>query len=218
MTEARTVASIAGRNARNHRRQHSATLDDVAQAARRLGLRWSAGKVGDFEGGRVSPTVPTLFTVCAALGEATGSSVSLAQLLDAQTPVEVNESLIVPATAFREAFSSEPVTVRSMSAADNSQRATSLLESLRDLPEWAGELDAQVWRRVEAGSGDAELKLARSLGVPPVHVVAASALLWGRSLTQERDRRAGDGANAQRRGIISRTLGNEIRTVLNGDD
>ena len=65
-------------------------------------------------------------------------------------------------------------------------------------------------------SGEAEERAAKSLDVELYEVAAASAYLWGKTLSDERDARAGEGASAQKRGRITRQLMDELRTALDG--
>jgi hypothetical protein len=44
-------------------------------------LPWTSGRVGDFEAGRTAPSLPTLIAAAAALGDAIGRPVSLAELV-----------------------------------------------------------------------------------------------------------------------------------------
>ena len=55
----------------------------------------------------------------------------------------------------------------------------------------------------------------KRLGVEPFTGAAAMVNLWGRSFVAERDHRAGPGANAQRRGQISRHLQAELQELIN---
>lgn len=43
------------------------TQDELARYARRIGLRWTASSVGDFEAGRSAPTFATVLAVTLAL-------------------------------------------------------------------------------------------------------------------------------------------------------
>ena len=93
-------------------------------------------------------------------------------------------------------------------------------EILKLLPE-LGKVEMPVMLQVERQSGEAELKMARALGVDRWLVDLASAARWGRTLAAERDDRAGTDANAQKRGRITRELKAELeatlRAVLDGD-
>lgn len=68
-------------------------------------------------------------------------------------------------------------------------------------------------------SGLAEQRLAKTLGISAGRLADASAQLWGATFSDERDRRAGVGANQQKRGAISRELRAELEKALaDGDD
>ena len=65
----------------------------MARAAQRYGLPWTSGRVGDFESGRTAPSLPTLVAAAAALGEAIGRPVSLAELVTGKGQVHINDQL-----------------------------------------------------------------------------------------------------------------------------
>lgn len=71
---------------------------------------------------------------------------------------------------------------------------------------------------VQQHAGETEARIAKALGKPASVIAEVSAHLWGRTLSAERDRRAGENANAQDRGRITRQLRAEIQAVLDGDD
>jgi hypothetical protein len=58
---------------------------------------------------------------------------------------------------------------------------------------------------------EADIRIGRSLGWSREWTAGMMAARWGHPLSIERDRRAGPGANAQRRGQISRALKNELK-------
>jgi len=73
------------------------------------------------------------------------------------------------------------------------------------------------------GIGDAERHAARRLGVPAEQVARAAVALWGRPLSEERDRRLADpppDLSARRlqalRGHVTRDLMSELQPVLRG--
>lgn len=74
----------------------------------------------------------------------------------------------------------------------------------------------EIWGIVTAGvHQEAERQLARALGLSVSDVAALSAKLWQRTLTDERERRLGEGGDsgpprARRRGHITRELKREI--------
>lgn len=69
---------------------------------------------------------------------------------------------------------------------------------------------ADVRRR----SGLAEYRLAKQLGMSDQVLATNSFLLWQSTFSEERDRRAGAGANQQKKGRISRELRAELEEAL----
>ena len=66
---------------------------------------------------------------------------------------------------------------------------------------------------------DSGIRMCKSIGVDLATGAAAMDKLLGRPFSAERDRRAEAGANAQRKGQISRQLKVELLKVVNdGDD
>jgi hypothetical protein len=80
-------------------------------------------------------------------------------------------------------------------------------------------LQRQLWADVDGGRQFGEVLCDRvRLGLHGESFAALSAYLWGRTLSAERDRRAGAGANKQDRGRITRRLKAEMKAVLDGKD
>ena len=68
-------------------------------------------------------------------------------------------------------------------------------------------------------SGLTQYRLAQRLGIGPDFLAAKSFNLWGRTFSEERDRRAGPKANQQKRGRVSRELRAELEIALaDGND
>jgi hypothetical protein len=84
---------------------------------------------------------------------------------------------------------------------------------------WARGIDPKVIARVLGDFVETDQRLCKRIGVEPQIGAAAMAMLWRLTFTAERDRRAGDDANAQRRGQISRGLQAELeKRITDGDD
>ena len=84
------------------------------------------------------------------------------------------------------------------------------------VPHWA---DPKLQVRVLSDFLEADERICRSMGVGRDIGAAAMAKLWKRTFVTERDRRAGPGANAQRRGQVSRQLKAELEEALrDGND
>jgi len=224
MSRTESASTIIGRNAKALRIAAGATAEDVAREVRNLGLNWGTARVSALESGQVAPSLPTVFALVHALTTITGSTVTVPMLLNSDAYVEVG-SVGIRSSTFGEVFNGTPRTLRVKDFADASERikrAHSQFDKNRAdiaaLPERLQSIDLGKFATVEAAAGDAERKLASSLGVPKSHVLAAITYLWDGPFIDERDRRAGPDANAQRRGIVSRSMKSEIEGVLHGDD
>lgn len=224
MTETESVGTIVGRNARALRESVNATTEDVASAVRAAGLRWDTSRVSALESGRVSPTAPTLFALSQAFSEVTGTAVTVAQLLHSDGFAEIGD-VGIRAQRLVEAFSGKVVHLRIQDYADSQDRVTHAVDVAREttrdlsmLPNSLRDVKGADLARVERQAGDAERKAAAAMGIPTLHLNAASAWLWHQSFSRERDERAGPNANAQRRGIVSRALKAEIQELLDGND
>jgi transcriptional regulator with XRE-family HTH domain len=200
------MAEIAGRNARALRQNAGATLEDLAQAARSYGLHWSTGSVGSFESGRtVGVNLENLLAVAAALGDVIGHPITVADLFAGKGDVAINDKLTVPLARLRTILSGEVVIPPSVKLAGATFEAVGTVRYSVNPA-----LYQRVWRDLREG----DERICKSLGVEPHVGAAAMAKLWRRTFVAERDRRAGPGANAQKRGRVSRQLKAELQEVL----
>jgi len=82
--------------------------------------------------------------------------------------------------------------------------------------------DPMILVRVYRSAGATEERIRKSLGISAMLLARATASLWKRTFSQERDRRAGAGANAQKRGQITRQMRAELDAAIeaakHGDD
>lgn len=79
--EATTYAQAVGTFVRAYRQQHAITLESIARRGRDLGATWSLSSVQAIEAGKASPTLPTLLTLALVLGDLSGKSLTLVDLL-----------------------------------------------------------------------------------------------------------------------------------------
>ncbi|MFC9549843.1 hypothetical protein ACFTWF_03235 [Rhodococcus sp. NPDC056960] len=187
------LAVVIGRNAR--RLRGSLPMEAVAKNAKRAGLSWNTGRVTDLEKGRVSPTVPTLFALTLALTDATGVDVGIVDLIQSEQPIELTPEWIVTTAALAAWLTGE------RRAFDGAQYMDALAHYQRH-------------RAPRPEAGLAEERAAKGLNISIEDLGRHAEQLWGRSLAEERDRRAGPEANAQRRGIVTRQLTSEIATAI----
>ena len=163
-----------GAQVRQLREAAGATQDELARAVSRAGLSWSRARLGQVEAGEGGPDLAAMVAVAAALTELAGKPIRLADLLP---DVGVSEELLL----LRDALSGEPV-----------RRPSPVIGNVPD-------------PRLEPGWGQVEDHVARQLGLGSEAVVLAVAQqLLGRSGSEERDHRAGDGATPQKRGRVAR--------------
>lgn len=211
---AKSVAEVAGNNARTLRRDTGATLEDVTRAIRSCGLRWSTGSIGDLESGRAAPSVATLFTVAAALGDVIGHPVSLAELFAGDGDVQINDNWSVPLSALRDALSGKPVPRAPKLTGKGGLTTTAVGIHTSRFPKWARDVDVQLVARVLGDFAESDTRMCNRIGVEPDVGAAAMAKLWGRTFVVERDDRAGPDANAQRLGQISRRLRVDLEKII----
>jgi hypothetical protein len=221
------LSEIVGLNARRIRTDAGATLDDVAKAARGQGLTgWTVARVSDLEHGRVSPTVPTLVAVCLALGDIRHSPMTLAELLAYDGPVAINGNRSVGGAVLGRFLDGEPVELPAQDEpvlpdldidafADSIQQ---LATSMGQIPVVLAAAGSRMMLGVHGRSGEAEQRMAKALGVDLMTVSVASSYLYRATASEERDRRAGADATAQKRGRIAREIQAELRAVLDGTD
>lgn len=180
---------VLGNSAREIRLQAGAHLEDVSRAAKRNGLPWTIGRVGDLESGRVELKLETLLSLALVYGEVLGKPVALADLLAHDGPVMINGREIDSLTG---AVSGAPVQISA------GQREHDELNRADTLP----------------APALADRRAAKSLGIEADVLMRAAQQLWGHPLSVERDRVAGAGANVSERGSVTRSLQAQIRELL----
>jgi transcriptional regulator with XRE-family HTH domain len=209
--ERTALAGVVGSNCRRLRGDAGVTRNELAKHARAQGLRWTDSKVGDFEAGRTSPTLATVLAISVALSYATRTDVTLAELMADDGFVVINDQLAIKGSKLAGAARGEPWRL------DKDDTFASLLVEIDD------QLSKGKQRNdvadVLARSGLDEDRLAKRLNITVEELAALSFGLWQRSMSDERDRRAGTDANAQKRGRISRVLQTELeRVIADGKD
>jgi transcriptional regulator with XRE-family HTH domain len=202
------IAEVVGANARALRRDAEITAERFAYEATSVGLPWTTGRVGDFEHGRIPPDLSTIYAAAVALGRLISRPVTLAELLATDSPVDVNDTLTIGATALL----GEIVPVRGRLGGKGTLSATAV--PVRARLGGKGSLSATADPVLET-----DYRMCRNIGVDRKTGVAAMLRLWGRPFSAERDHRAGPDANAQRRGIVARALKAELKkAIADGDD
>jgi transcriptional regulator with XRE-family HTH domain len=229
MTETTWLAAVIGANARRVRLTAGATLEQVARAARANGLKWSSGKVGDLESGRVAPSLATIVPLAMALQEATSTPVTIAELVVSDGYVRLNSDMAIKGKALAKVLSSEtapfslPVSNFKEESEDVARRMRDgiavILEDISGTEGWESiphlrDVRAGDFRKNRHRFSETERRLAKELAEPYARICFESLHLWGKSFTEERDARAGKDANAQKRGIVARALKKELKASI----
>jgi transcriptional regulator with XRE-family HTH domain len=206
-----SVAQVIGRNAYDLRRGAGIKLEDFAREARLCGLPWSSGRVGDFESGRVTATLPTIYTVALVLTRLTAKPVTLADLFAGSGDVQINDAVTVPAAALADAMAGKPVTGSPVAA----EQPTEKTSPWKRLPlRLRREVNVFDWLEVKGNLRDTDKRLCRELDIDYDLGAAFMTKLWGQTYIARRDELAGPRANAQRRGQISRQLKTDLEKVI----
>jgi hypothetical protein len=195
--EPESLAVVMGRHCKRIRTEIGARQDDLAAAARVVGLKWTGAKVSDFEAGRWTSSFEAVLSVSLALGlaasvEGKDRAVTLADLVGDEGSITLTDEVTVPASVISK-------------VCRGGRWETSMSEP--------GGVPGLLAR-----SGLAEDRLAKRLNITRERLAETCWRLWQRSFTEERDRRAGRDANAQRRGQVARTLQAELERQLEDDD
>lgn len=222
--EARSLAEVVGINAR--RLRGDATSDELAKAARAEGLNWGTGRISDLEHGRVSPTLSMLVALAHALRSVHGRPVRLADLVRHDGFITLTRELTITSAALQRFLDGQDVSIKVKDVPHGPELKQRMREALDShakcsgvkLPPAVDEVRTDLVEQVFRQSGEAEARIAKSLGLHGEDFAAVSAYLWGHTLSAERDRRVGPGANAQDKGRVTRNLKAEVGAVLDGDD
>lgn len=213
------VASVVGANCRRLRESAGVTQNGLAKNARDVGLRWTASKVRDFESGRNAPTFATVLAAAVALTHATGRNVSLAELVRDDGYVVLTDALKVRGDKLASVLDGMDWDLR---ARDTSRKVdpqviagafAKLAADSARFPQLS-DVPARDMLALQARAGLDEERMAKRLGVSAYTLAAASARLWNATASEERDRRVGPAANAQRRGHATRAIEQELRGFL----
>lgn len=208
-----SIAEVIGANTRRIRGEHRA--EDLAKAARKVGLNWNTGRVSELEAGRVSPTIPTIIALLAALRTLTNRSVRLDELLQHDGPIQLNDKLRLPPAKLLDALSNNDFQLRARDLGVSADEVRANVAAGR-----YGDVDLDLIIQAESAAGLAEERMAKDLGVRTGTIAHAAVYLWHKTFSEERAQRAGPDANAQKLGQVTRRMKAELRAALDevGDD
>lgn len=219
-----TFRALVASNVSRLREAARVPVEEIVQAAHAVGMEWTAAWLRGVEQGQKPLSGEDLIAMPIVLSAALAHRVTLADLLLGDDPVvwrtESRQSPVA-AAYLREIVTGSPLRRHFTEAA---QDATALLmasnaaavEKMRTVREAnLSDVDVRTLGRAEAGAGTAESRLARRLNVPEIIVIAASASLWGRSLSDERDALVRANGTKQSLATITRRLTHEVTKRIN---
>lgn len=228
-----SLAEVVGGNCKRIREAAGLKQDELARHARDAGLRWDAAKVGRFESGSVAPTFGTVIAVTLALSRAVDGPVTLADLVQFDGNVTLTRpgvpdplGAVIAGVCRGEQWPQDPVQIY---GADEFTEDELIKQRVHDevvkratleiSRAQANAIAAVVVAATVQRSGLAEDRLAQRLKISADRLALLSSRLWQHTFSEERDRRAGPEANAQKRGQVARALQAELEKELaNGDD
>jgi transcriptional regulator with XRE-family HTH domain len=186
------IAAVLGANCRRIRTAADVTQDELARAARQLGLKWTASKVRDFEAGRTAPTFATVLALTAALDSvANGEPVRLADVVNLDGGVTITEDFC-------------PSGNRLANYCSGGSWEHGLALDPDTVLDWPGLTEERI---------------AAGLGISTGQLCDVSLKLWKTSFSAHRDHIAGPDANPQRKGQVSRQLRAELaKAITDGND
>jgi DNA-binding XRE family transcriptional regulator len=203
-----TVDQAIGQRLRELRDEHGLRQDQVARAARQVGLGWTQSTVAAIERGNRALSLGEWFllpTVIGFAGGITGYWPKLAELLPASGRV----ALSAETTADVDVLLAELAGQLDHDSRTLGDYDTPFIRQLNEgtrrwlakvkrelLPLWPGMTLGGAQDAQEAARGDAERKAARKLGVDAMNLSVAAHGRYGRSFTEERDARVAEQAPA----------------------
>lgn len=165
----------------------------------------------------MAPNLATLCAFCLALIDAGCKEATFPKLLRSLPPIRINDSLLLWDDNLMKLLSGHRIAKQQRPEGTRNDDDHNLLTP----EEWLiaqkfpvdGD-DPMILMRVYRSAGATEERIRKSLGIPPMLLATATASLWKRTFSQERDRRAGAGANAQKRGQVTRQMRAELEAAI----
>jgi len=201
---------------RRARERSGQRQEDVAAQARMWGLSWTPATVAAIETGRRHVSAVELLLLPFALRTGGTRPIALPDLL-----ADLGDVQLTPESATR----GEALALLARGDSTGAQvqcrwDAPAISFPLRNPAEFeiyykrSGLTAKEAQEAVHEGYGEAERHAGYRFGVNGFAVALAARMLWGRSLTTERDARADPHASPQARGRITRQLFDELAPIV----
>lgn len=199
--DSRPLRQVIGEAVRRVREAAGARQDDVARTARLYGLAWDHSRVAALERGEKAVGIEELVTLLMILTDVCNHPVTISELIPNDANIRLTDSVSTDGITFRGMLAGQTVSFVS--------RRAMVDEITRRV------MDAFEERGVP---GVAEERAARRLGISTATLTTATRDLWGRTLTEERDRVVAERADTDDdpgrlralRGRVTRQLVDEL--------
>lgn len=218
-----TYQDVFRENLRHLRAERGWRQDDLALASRAIGLRWTQATVAAIETNRRQVSLGEMWHMQTIL------NVPFSRLFETDSSFVNVEGVSVPTdelqkwvrgeAVFRPTSTTRPESPESVGAiimTMSPARAKGLARKFGVPTE-----EEDLRRYALASQMDAEIKAARNLNTNSFEIAVAAFSLWGRGLTDERDRLVdedeGNGGVRARRGWVTRRLLEELEERLRSD-
>lgn len=208
------LQSVITDNMRRIRRERGVLQEDVAMAARWVGVMWSSTTVAQIESGTRQLSLDEFLLLPLILHCKIGD---LLAVEDQNQPVKLGYNTILDPEAVAELVSSKGPQLKDDQIPMLPGLEEKLDPKIKEAISFSGlEPTLLSYLKVREGArGEAERKAAQTLKFSAVEITALAIRLWSRSLTEERDARAQEQASEGKekravRGHITRALLQEI--------
>lgn len=207
------LQSVITGNMRRIRRERKVLQEDVAMAARWVGVMWSSTTVAQIESGTRQLSLDEFLLLPLILRCKISDLVAVE---DKEQPVKLGFNTILDPEAVAELVSAKGPQLRDDQIPMLPGLEEKLEKKIKDAIKFSGlEPTLLSYLKVREGArGEAERKAAQAMKFPAVEITALALREWGRSLTEERDYRAEQQASE---GKDKRAVRGHVTRILLGD-
>jgi hypothetical protein len=171
--------------------------------------------VRELENGDLPISASLMVVLADLLGEVRGHPVALADLTVGSESIQISAGTSVEGPALHSFYEGVPVELEQLSA---TAQVSAIFDSFTDeiSHPWPPGTKMGTIRAQRHDVSLAEQRASKALRISAVGAATWARHLWGQSLDDERDRRAGASATAQAKGRTTRDLIQELRAAIEG--
>jgi transcriptional regulator with XRE-family HTH domain len=185
------IEGLVGANLRRVREEYGLTQEQVAQWMQTYGVKWTVSRVGEFEKGRLGLSLATFIQLANCLSNLTGTPFRLRDLLKGDDGVALSLSV----------------------GMDDTEELASLFEGAEVDYHFTPLHLPDDYNPKQLHTTMSEARAAKTLGITAFELQQLAIRTWNERVDYRRDRLAGEGASAQKRGIVMRQLITELQAA-----